>query len=195
VLQPAGGLVLEVRSALGAAPARVLVAALDPTTLGAPGAAAGVTPRIVYAGTEVPGEAGRVTLDRLPPGTWHLLVAGDGTGVAELEVTVPGAPRSVELPPSCELTVNVPELAESNRNGEVRLSRGDGQPFIGLGWGGEPVPSWDLYLGRARIPRLPPGSWTVEVTTPDGRRWSAGAVTAPGSTEVTLGRESLPGDS
>jgi len=190
-LQPAGGLVLEVRSALGPPPARVLVAALDPATLAAPGAtpgaaAGGTPPRVVYAGTEVPGEGGRVTLDRLPPGTWQLLVAGDASGVAELQITAPGPPQAVVLPPSCELSVVVPDLAESGRNGEVRLTRADGRPFVGLGWGGAPRTSWDLFLGRARVPRLPPGTWTVEVTTPDGRSWSGGAATVPGSTEVTL---------
>jgi protocatechuate 3,4-dioxygenase beta subunit len=185
-LQPTGGLLLDVRSAFGSVPSRIQVAALDPATLPAAGAAEPAEPRVVFAGSAMPGEGGRVTLDRLPPGTWKLLVGSDASGVAELQVTVPGPPQSAVLPPACELVVTVPALAETRRGAKARLLRADGSPFVGLNWGGRAQTSWELFLGAVRIFSLPPGDWRLEVTSTSGDTWTGGVTTIPGVTEVEL---------
>jgi protocatechuate 3,4-dioxygenase beta subunit len=174
-LTPTRGLTLYVRSSLGVLPDRVLVAALPPGPL-----VPGETPAAVFSDNTPPGEAGRVDLDRLPAGTWRLLVAGGSLAVAEVEVTAPGEAVTVTLPPAGILEVVVPELAATGDYGEVRLLGSDGMPWIGLDWRGQPSGEWNLNAGRTRITRLPPGGWSVEVTTPDGNRRTASAATTPG---------------
>jgi hypothetical protein len=49
------------------------------------------------------------------------------------------------------------------------------------------VSEWDLYQGRAFLPRVPAGSWQVVVRAPDGRSWTGTAMVTPGGlTEISL---------
>jgi len=181
-LAPTRGLTLYVRSSLGVLPDRVLVAALPPGPL-----VAGETPATVFSDNTPPGEAGRVDLDRLPAGTWRLLVAGGSLAVAEVEVTAPGEAVTVTLPSAGILEVVVPDLAGTGNYGSVAVTGADGTPWLGLDWRGRVDGAWDLNGGRARVTRLPPGSWNLVVTTPDGERRTATAVTTPGGvTEATV---------
>lgn len=183
VLEPAEGLELRVSTTTGGVPDRLSVAAVDPTAAALPGQA----PRPVFADGVRTGEAGRVRLDRLPAGTWRLLVSASGLAVASLDVTAPGPAVPVTLRPAGLLEVVVPELTGTPLGGEVRLRGADGRWLVGLDWNGDPRTSWRLALGRARIDSVPAGTWTVEVTAPDGRTWTATARAVPGGeTEVVL---------
>jgi hypothetical protein len=87
----------------------------------------------------------------------------------------------VTLPPAGIVDVVLPALADTGRYGALRLLAADGSPWGGLDWIGRPRVEWELQSGRARVTGVPPGSWTVEVTTPDGERRTATVTTAPGT--------------
>jgi protocatechuate 3,4-dioxygenase beta subunit len=188
-LEPAAGLTLRVAGTYGRAPERVTVAALDPAAgVAAAAPAAGLTGaagggvRAVYQDHLHTGEGGRVRLDRLPAGRWRLVVAAAGLAAVQVDVVSPGPEVAVALPPAAVLDVRVPELAGTGALGEVRLTGGDGRPFVSPEWFGSPRAAWELQAGRTQVHGLPPGSWTLTAATPDGRTWSATAVTAPGAT-------------
>lgn len=181
-LAPTRGLTLDVRSSLGSPPAQVRVAALPPGPL-PPGA----PPVAVFSGREATGENGRVHLDRLPPGTWRLLVAGEGLARVAVEATVPGPPLTVHLEPGASLDLFVPSLAGTGRTGSARLLAADGTPWVGFDWLGRLHVDWELTAGRTRVDQLPAGRWSVEVTAPDGSRLTANVVTTGGGvTEVRV---------
>jgi hypothetical protein len=191
-LEPAAGLTLRVAGAYGRAPETVSVAALDPAAgvaaaapaagLTGPGVAAGGGVRAVYQDRLHTGEGGRVRLDRLPAGRWRLVVSADGSATVQVDVVSPGPEVAVTLTAPAVLDVRVPDLADTGALGEVRLTGGDGRPFVSPEWFGSPRAAWELQAGRTQVRGLPPGSWTVTAATPDGRTWSATAVTAPGAT-------------
>ena len=64
----------------------------------------------------------------------------------------------------------------------------DGFASIGdLQWTATPAQEWRLADGKVNLDSLPPGQWTVDVTSGDGRNWQGAAVTKPGSpSEVIL---------
>jgi hypothetical protein len=94
----------------------------------------------------------------------------------------PGPERSLALPLAARLRVRVPDLADAGEFGEVRVLSTDGHPFIDLDWTGSPHSAWPLGGGRAEVGGLPPGSWRLVASTPDGRSWSGSATTAAGAT-------------
>ena len=162
-LQPAQGARVRVRLASGEIPARVHVHVRE--TL-----AQTYTPR---------GPEGIVELSTLPPGTWTLLVAADGGAVGTANLVVPSEKLvAITLPPAGRLDVRVPALLSSDVIGTVRLLGQNGQTFWTLGPGGIAVQQWPLAGGKAVVENVPPGSWIVQVETPDGQRWQGAAVTA-----------------
>lgn len=187
-LQPAGGLVLEVRGAYGTPPEQVRVAALEPGRVASPGdLPANGGPPTVYAMRRPVREEGRVRLDGLPPGSWDLLVGDGRSAVVRRRVTSPGPPVVIPLERGHLLTVRVPDLAEVGQFGRVEITGADGRRFIGLGWSGDVQSNWMMNSGEARVDHLPAGRWTVTASTPDGRTWSGSAVTAGGApAEVVL---------
>ncbi|MFL6198305.1 MAG: carboxypeptidase regulatory-like domain-containing protein [Thermoanaerobaculia bacterium] len=162
-LQPAQGVRIRVRLASGEIPARVHVQVHG--TL-----AQTFTPR---------GVEGVVELSTLPPGAWTLLVGADGGASVTANLMVPSEePLAVTLPPAGRLNVRVPALLSSDLIGTVRLLGQDGQPFWTIAPGGTVVQQWPLAGGKAVVEGVPPGSWTVQVETPDGQRWQGATVTA-----------------
>ncbi len=187
-LQPAGGLVLEVRGAYGAPPEEVRVAALEPGRAASPGdLPPNGGPPTVYSMRRPVGEEGRVRLDGLPPGSWDLLVGDGRSAVTRRRVTSPGPPVVIPLERGHLLTVRVPDLAEVGQFGRIEVTGADGRRFIGLGWSGDVQSNWLMNSGEARVDQLPAGRWTVTASTPDGRTWTGSAVTAGGApAEVVL---------
>ncbi|HWN44317.1 MAG TPA: carboxypeptidase regulatory-like domain-containing protein [Thermoanaerobaculia bacterium] len=175
-LQPAQGARVRVRLASGEIPARVHMQVRD---------MAGAT---ALTETHTPHEAGIFELSKLPPGTWTLIVAADGGAVATASLVVPSEELvELTLPPAGQLNVRVPALLASDLIGTVRLLGQNGQTFWTLGPGGDAVQQWPLAGGKAVVDGVPPGSWIVQVETPDGQRWQGAAVTAgSGVAAVTI---------
>lgn len=168
LLDASQGLLLQVALPAGRSAEHVLVAVLDGT-----GARIG-------GGNYPTGENGRVRLDSIPAGSWELLIASEGTAVSALTVTAPGGPIPLVLSPACELAVEVPALAEATGPAQARLFGADGRPFRSLRGMGNPVSTWNLSQGKGRFFDLPPGSFTVVVTGPDGSKHQGTAQTQPG---------------
>lgn len=182
-LQPAAGLVLRVAGAFGRPPDQVTVAALAPAAADSIDLTAGSRgPQAVYQQRVPVGEQGRVRLDSLPAGSWRLVVAAQGLGTVQVDAVSPGPERSLALPPAARLRVRVPDLADAGELGEVRVLSSDGHPFIDLDWTGAPRNAWPLGGGRTEVGGLPPGSWRLVASTPDGRSWTGSADTAAGAT-------------
>ena len=168
-LQPTQGIVLTVARTIGSPPEQVYVAVLDGTG------------RMVTGGTYTTGENGTVRVSTAPPGSWEVLVRADGTGTERATVQSPGTPVGVLLAPQATLEVVVPELADDEGVATVVLRGADGRPFLFYRWAMYVRAEERMASGRTTLSGLPSGSWTVEVTGRDGRRWSAQAVTVAGS--------------
>lgn len=165
---------LRLRSSSGPVPSFVAVAALG------------------VAGEDFPtallrvGAEGWLELDELPEGHWTLVLAGNEFGVAETSVS-PGTTSEITLHPAARLRVQVPELMVTEEDAMVVLHGADGRALR--------VPEFPkgvreqimLPAGQTVLNGLPAGSWSVTVTTTDGRRWTADvALAARAQTEVVL---------
>ncbi|HMB54892.1 MAG TPA: carboxypeptidase-like regulatory domain-containing protein, partial [Thermoanaerobaculia bacterium] len=175
-LEPTRGLALRVLSSHGTLPERVMVAALPP---GDPPVGSVLNP--VFAASVTPGEEGRLVLDRLPAGSWRLIVAGDGLAAVERRVTAPGPEVAVALPAAASLDLAVASLVDTGTYGSARLRGADGSVWIGVDASGQPRADWPLFGGRTRVDHLPAGAWSVEITTPEGPPLSGRVETAAGS--------------
>jgi hypothetical protein len=164
-LEPAPGLELRVRLASGVVPNHVQLRAETPT-----GVLAMLEQRRVEKG-------GVVRISTLAAGTWHLAVGASGSSLARLTATVPGPPVAVILPDAARLHIHVPALAESNLVGTVGLYAPGGAPLEILTLGGQVETRTTVADGRATIAAVPAGTWSVQVETPDGRRWGTVAIT------------------
>lgn len=162
-LEPAAGLGLVVHLASGAVPAEVEVRAEG----------AGLSERRKVASD------GSVRLASLPAGRWTLAVTAPGGSPVRIAATVPGPPVPVTLPDAAPLQVEVPALLESNLIGSLRLVDGAGRALEVVNSSGLLAPQTALVAGRATVPAVPAGAWTLQAETPDGRRWNA-AVTTDG---------------
>jgi len=172
----AAELELEVRAARGGTPESVVVVVL-------PAGGVGGQPRPVVAGRQPVGAGGRVRVDGLAPGSWDVLVGALGTATVRVRAALPGPPVAVTLPPPASLTVRVPALADTGALGEARVIDAAGRPWSSPDFLGRLRETFDLGRGEARLPDLPPGTWTVVVTVPDGRTWTGQATLAPGETQ------------
>jgi len=168
-MDPTEGLTLEVRLPSGAPPDELTIAVLDP---------AGGS---LLGGNYATGENGRVRLSSIPPGRWELVVAGAGSAATRVAAQAPGPTVPVALQPACALTVTVPELGAPSSVATVRLSGMDGRPFVALTWSAQPRSELRMTGGRIELSALPPGTWSVAVSTGDGRTWQGSVSTAPGA--------------
>jgi hypothetical protein len=167
-LQPAQGVALRVTRTLGSPPASVHVAVLDATN------------RPVSAGVYETGEGGTVRVSTVPAGAWEALVHAEGSGAVRVPVLSPGPVLDVLLEPAATLEVVVPELAEAPETGTLTLRGADGKPLLVPRWGSV-QDEHRVWRGRATVRDLPGGTWTLEVTTPDGRRWTGSVTTVAGA--------------
>ncbi|RMF74465.1 MAG: hypothetical protein D6738_06355 [Acidobacteria bacterium] len=175
-LTPTAGLTLAVTGPTGAPPSEVLVDVLDPAG------------RSIVSGRWGTGESGRVRLGSVPAGAVAVVVGAFGTATTRLDAQAPGGPIPIALGAPTVLEVEVPELADSSASAEMTLRDASGRPWYRLTWSGSARPGWRVAGGRARAETLPAGSWQVEVTAADGRRWSGSAVTTPAApARVVLG--------
>ncbi len=178
-------LTLELRATEGIS----LVARLDSGQISPRVAAAVLGPRgqPMIEGLYQAGGDGRVRISSVPVGTWQLLLRTGTSATANVTVTAPGDQGEVALPKGCSLRVLLPELEDDASPAEVRLLSADGTPYQALDSNGRVRQSWPLHRGAARLERLPPGWWLVQVTAGDGRAWQQTAsVKAAWETEAIL---------
>jgi carboxypeptidase family protein len=161
------GLVLEVRLPSGAVPSEVQVAVLDPA--GSP----------LVTGHYTTGENGSVRLSSVPPGEWTLLVSAPGAATSSVRVRAPAPKVQIALRPATSLAVEIPQLAGSNTVATAHVRDAAGTPFRTLGWSGTLRAEWPVAGGKIEFGSLPPDTWTVDVATSDGRKWSGTATTTP----------------
>lgn len=160
------GLTLQVVSSAGT-PSAVDVALLDPSG------------RAILTNSYPVTEGGRARISEAPPGRWTLL-ASSGGATSSLEVTVPGPAVAVTLLPATALRVTVPDLAGSSVRAKATVLGANGQPYRLLGFGGYLLSEWIVSDGQILLNRLPPGTWQVVVTAPDGHTWKGTAATSTG---------------
>jgi len=170
-LDPTEGISLAVRLPAGGAPDEVRLAVLAGETT-------------IVSGSYSTGENGSVRVSTVPPGNWDVLISAPGTSTSSFRVAAPGPKVPVQLKPATRLTIEVPDLAESDLFATVKLTGSDGLPYRTLGWSGQLQSSWQMSGGREII-TLPPGGWTVRVESRDGQVWTGSTVTQPGS-DATL---------
>ncbi len=92
----------------------------------------------------------------------------------------------IVLPRGGTADVVVPELADDGTVATLRLLGVDGRPYRSV-IRARVEDEFRLWEGRARIPGLPAGTWSVVVDAADGRSWTASAmVTVDRIAVVTL---------
>ena len=176
-LQPTEGITLVVHLPGGGIPNRITYAALD--SAGSPiGGIANIAT----------GEDGHVKLTSLPPGKWELLLKAISSATASVLVSSPQqGPIEITLPQLCSLHVKVPELATGKIVGKAVFTNAEGKIYR------DPNPYSQLvtqerefYSGDIQM-YLPPGTWTVRASAPDGRSWSGTTTISPTTPgELTL---------
>ncbi len=174
LLEPTSGLRLVVLGSSGSPVGEIHFAVLD---------AAGSA---LASGRRQADDRGQVRLPSVPAGSFELLVSAPGAAVRRLRAEVPGSPIDVRLDPSCQLEVAVPALSGEATLATMRITGADGVPFIEVLWG-RLRREWPIYRGAHTVTGLSAGSYDVEVTAPDGRRWQGSVRVSPGaSTRLEL---------
>ena len=166
-LEPAQGLVLRLTWTDGLLPAPwVQVVARGPDG------------RSGVSGGYAVGENGTVRLTSLPAGNWEIRVSARGAAVTTVQAAAPGPAVPVTLRPQARLELTVPDLIDGDTDATVEILGPDGRPLPLLGTRSSTV----LRRGRGSLDQLPAGTWTVRVTTTDGRAWNSPVVTRAGQT-------------
>lgn len=165
VLAPAALLTLDVVGPTGGIPGRVEAALFS------------ADGRAVSLGIYTQSPGGAFEIRGAAPGTYRL-VASTADGVAVTRVTVPGRHR-VDLALQASLMVRVAALKSLPQGGRAVVLDAEGRPF-GSVIAGHLEPSWQLFFGSTRLWSLPPGSWRLVVTAPEGRRWEKQVTLAAG---------------
>lgn len=98
-----------------------------------------------------------------------------------IPVVSPNQLGRIVLPIGGILKLTVPDLAEEAVPATVKLISASGQPFRRLQYG-RIVDSESLRSGKATIPGIAPGAWTVTITPDDGRSWTRQVNIAMGQT-------------
>ncbi|MEO8504007.1 MAG: carboxypeptidase-like regulatory domain-containing protein [Acidobacteriota bacterium] len=170
-MQATEGLVLQVATPAGPA-ATVQAAVLD----GGGG--------VVSIGRFQATDTGRVRIQNVPQGSYEVLLAADGTAVADIRAVAAGPATPVRLQAGARVVVHVADLDSDSTVATVSLTDGAGHVFRSPN-SSVVLSTWSLAHGRASIEGVPAGSWTVQVTGSDGQRWSA-AVNVHAGSEVVV---------
>lgn len=167
-LASTAGLDLFVRLASGRTPRFVHLRALDAGGL------------LAVAETRVADDGGYVRFPTVPAGAWELLVSAPDAAAVRVAAEVPGDPVEVVLPSAGRLEVRVPALLETEEVATVAVADAAGRPFVDVDAGGELRDTWRLVGGRATVPGVPAGVWTLLASSPAGRSWTATVTTTGG---------------
>lgn len=167
-LQPTEGIILLVHLSGGGIPDRITYATLD------------LSGNSIGTGNIAVGEGGRIKLGSVPAGKWEVLLKAINSTTASLSVSVPQqGPIEITLPPVCSLHVKVPELAAGRIVGKALFTNSEGKIYRDPNPYMQVVPQErEFYSGDIQV-YLPPGTWTVRASAPDGRSWSGTATISP----------------
>lgn len=127
--------------------------------------------------------------DTAPPGRWNLQVSTSlGEADATVPVEVPGPPVSLQMPPTGWLTLWVPALDGNSLPASLTIRSSTGVTYHPPASGLLGVQGAFVFtLGRLDRKPLPPGTWHLEVTAPNGESWTgAVSIRAGEVTEVVL---------
>jgi hypothetical protein len=108
--------------------------------------------------------------------------------VTDVVVTAPQpAPVAVTLSPGGTVHVHVPALVTEKVIAKAIFKSPEGKIYrTPSAWIQQVRSEFELYSGELEQ-GLPAGTWNVEVTAPDGRKWSGSAsISAQSSTDLTL---------
>lgn len=169
LLDVSDGLVLQVLLPSGRPADRVEAAVLD---------GAG---QLVTGGTYSTGENGAVRIGSVPNGMWEVLVTADGAAPSSIQATAPGGPFPVTLQPACVLDISAPAFADAPGAVTARLTGADGRVFRSPRPWGPPGSDWPLTRGHTQVTNLPPGEFSVVVTSSDGAVKQGTATTQAGA--------------
>ena len=132
-------------------------------------------------------ERGEFVVPGLSKGTWRLTLGAQNTATVSVDVTSPGIAGPVLLPPPGLLEVRVSSHEGDGWLGSVTVLDDNGQPFTTFDRSVRTMQQvWPLRGGRASVPDLPPGTWTVRVTLGNDTTFEGRVVTPPGGGTVTL---------
>lgn len=157
-LEPTHGLWLDLRLGPGA----TMPLAFDVATFGADGGR-------VALDRVSPDSSGALHLPSLPAGSWQLALAAQGLATTYLRVETPADRPQVILQRQATLEIestwDEPDTSRSIAVATVTRDDGIVHRLIGFG---QAADGWPLLPGRQQIHGVPAGTWTVEVTRPDG---------------------------
>ncbi|MEM8960792.1 MAG: carboxypeptidase regulatory-like domain-containing protein [Acidobacteriota bacterium] len=160
ILEPTRGLTLDVQLSSGAIPPSLDLLLTDPSG------------NIILAERRRIDGDGNVHLTTAPPGTWILLASAPGGALVKQSVDIPASDTQVILPVAGRLTVQIPDLVESNQVGTLTLVSASGTSHEALDLGERSVrQTWPVVAGVGVVTGVPAGTWELRVETGDGRRW------------------------
>jgi len=177
LLQPTGGVTLEIRNSFGVFMESITIAVLN---------SAG---QILSVGNYSSQGNGKFRISTIPSGTWELILSDYNSAQSSVMVTVPQQePLKINLQAAAKLRVKVPALSADQSIAKMTLTGSDGRPYRSLrSWTGSIVTEFDVNSGETMMDMLPAGNWNISVIAPDGRRWQKEATTsADTTTEVIL---------
>lgn len=128
---------------------------------------------------------GRLTLPKVPPGVFQLVIRSPGSAPRRVTLEVPGDALRLVLEPAGLIDVRVPDLVLSDAVATLELLGPDGRPFVSLDPYGMPTAAWRVVGGKARVEGVPGGRWSLRVTALDGQTWE-GAVDAVSGAPVSV---------
>jgi hypothetical protein len=175
-LHPSPGLELAVRLASGRMPRALHLRLLS---------SAG---ELVLADTKAVPPDGKVRISTVPQGTFTLIASAPAGAITVLQLSSPGQPVAVTLPDAARLAVRVNPLATTDLIATLRILGADGRALETLGLGGNLEQSWSMVGGKSLVDGVPAGTWTLQITTQDGRSWT-GAVATDGVNDAAVALE------
>ncbi|MCI0445553.1 carboxypeptidase regulatory-like domain-containing protein [bacterium] len=176
LLQPTGGVTLEIRNSFGIFMESIAIAVLN---------SAG---QILSVANYSSQGNGRFRISTIPSGTWELILSDYNSAQTNVMVTVPQhEPAKINLQPAAKLRVKVPALSGDQSIAKMTLTGSDGRPYRSLrSWTGSIFTEIDVYSGEAMMEMLPAGPWNISVTAPDGRHWQKALTTSAGTTTEAI---------
>ncbi len=172
LLQPTGGVTLEIRNSFGVFMESITIAVLN---------SAG---QILSVGNYSSQGNGKFRISTIPSGTWELILSDYNSAQTSVILTVPQQePAKITLQPAAKLKVKVPALSGDQSIAKMRITGSDGRIYRSLrSWMGTIFTEFDVSSGEATMDMLPAGSWNISVVAPDGRQWQKSVTTSAGVT-------------
>lgn len=176
LLQPTGGVTLEIRNSFGVFMESITIAVLNPAG------------QILSVANYSSQGNGKFRISTIPSGAWELMLSDYNSAQTSVMVTVPQQePAKITLQPAAKLKVKVPALSGDQTIAKMTLSGSDGRLYRSLrSWTGTIFTEFDVSSGEASIDMLPAENWNISVVAPDGRQWRKSVTTSAGVTTEAI---------